>query len=91
MNHKHIKNEAPMLFTAGHDWHLDIFLESNAQIMEINLKVFSKVNPDFVYNIAWNLIQQNGLQTQIPIDVSKINHSTESEKVILFYEIKYCF
>lgn len=91
MNLKHIKKEEPMLFTAGNDWHLDIFLEANAQIIEIQLKAYSIVNPDFIYNIAWNLIQQNGQQTQIPIDVSKINHSTSAEEVMLFYEIKYYY
>lgn len=91
MNCEHIKKEEAMLFSEGCDWHLDIFLESNVQIMEIHLKAFSEVNPDFIYNITWNLIRQNGQQTQIPIDVSKINHSTISEDVILFYEIKYCF
>jgi hypothetical protein len=91
MTKKHIKEEKPMLFTAGNDWHLDIFLEANAQIMEINLKTFSKVKPDYIYNIVWNLVLQNGAQTQIPIDVAKINHSTSDEKVHLAYEITYYF
>ena len=89
MQKKQRDRKEPMLFTPGNDWHLDIFLEANAQITDISLKVYSQEFPNNVYNIAWNLIRQEGIQTQIPIDAAKIGHSNANEKVHLHYEITY--
>ena len=88
---EHLHENVPMLFTAGRDWHLDIFLEANAQVTEISLKVFSHAFPANVYSIAWNLIQQNGTQTQIPIDAAKTGLSTIDEAVHLEYKIVYYY
>lgn len=91
MKYTHIKVEKQMLFTAGNDWHLDIFLEAHAQITDISLKAFSEADPGNIYNIDWSLIRQNGQTTQIPIDVAKTGHSVATENVHLCYEIVYFF
>lgn len=52
-------------------------------------QAFSSVVHSNIYNINWSTIRQNGSHTQIPIDASKINHSSESEKVHLSFHIIY--
>lgn len=78
-----------MSYSLGKDWHYDIILEANAQIVEISLKVFSLVFPGNIYNISWSTIRQNGAETQIPIDAAKIGLSDLSEQVQLAYEVTY--
>ncbi|CAN5592042.1 hypothetical protein BH10BAC5_BH10BAC5_07170 [soil metagenome] len=88
MKEKQIKANVEMLFTAGKDWHLDIFLEANAQVTDLKMRTLSKVSKN-VFSINYYSIIQNGDQTQIPIDVSEIGHSTGKENVHLKYEITY--
>ncbi len=84
-------DDVDMLFSSGQDWHLDIRLPLNAQITEIHLRVYSFSFPDNIYNITWNPIKQAGRFLQIPIDASKIGHSTPDEVVRLAFDITYCF
>lgn len=89
MQTKHIKDSKPMLFTAGHDWHLDIFIEADAQISSVSLKAFSLLFPKNIYNIEYFAVLPKGDETQLPIDVSKVNHSIKEEMVHLDYAITY--
>jgi|SRR5450631_3345009 hypothetical protein len=84
-------DDVDMLFSSGHDWHLDIRLPLNAQITEIHLRVYSFSFPDNIYNITWNTIKQAGRFLQIPIDASKTDHSTSDEVVRLAFDITYYF
>jgi hypothetical protein len=78
-----------MLFSTGKDWHVDIWLPQDAQIVEIHLRVYSFSFPDFIYNINWNYIRPNGNQLQIPIDAARIGHSRPDEVVRLAFDITY--
>ena len=81
---KHEYNtDMDMLFSAGHDWHADIWLPRDAQISEIHLRVYSFSFPDFVYGLTWGTIQPGGDKLQIPIDASKPGHSSIGEAVRL--------
>ena len=78
-----------MLFSTGKDWHVDIWLPRDAQIVEIHLRVYSFSFPDFIYNINWNYIRPNSNRLQIPIDAARIGHSKPDEVVRLAFDITY--
>ena len=59
-----INETKPMLFTAGYDWHLDIFIEANAQVSSVSLKAYSKRVPTNIYSINYFGVLQNGNATQ---------------------------
>jgi len=87
---KHEYNtDIDMLFSAGHDWHADIWLPRDAQISEIHLRVYSFSFPDFVYGLTWGTIQPGGDRLQIPIDASRPGHSSIGEAVRLAIAITY--
>jgi hypothetical protein len=87
---KHEYNaDIDMLYTAGKDWHLDIWLPSDAQITELHLRVYSFAFPDNIYAITWGYIRPSGRRLQIPIDAAKIGNSTSDEVVRLAFDITY--
>ncbi len=78
-----------MLFSTGKDWHVDIWLPQDAQIVEIHLRVYSFSFPELIYNINWNYIRPNSNRLQIPIDAARIGHSKPDEVVRLAFDITY--
>jgi hypothetical protein len=89
MKKSEYNDDVDMLFTAGHDWHVDIWLPAKAQITEIHLRVYSFSFPDYIYTISWSTIKENGGRLQIPIDAAKIGNSSADEVVRLAFDITY--
>jgi hypothetical protein len=87
---KHEYNEdMDMKFTAGRDWHAEIWLPADAQITEIHLRVYSFGHPDQIYKLSWGLIKTTGRHLQIPIDASRSGHSKVEEAVRMAVDITY--
>lgn len=82
-------SDVDMLYSAGHDWHADIWLPSDARIIEIHLRVYSFTFPENIYAITWGYIKLNGNRLQIPIDAAKNGHSAREETVRLAFDITY--
>jgi hypothetical protein len=82
-------DDIDMLFSPGKDWHVDIRLPKDAQIVEMHLRVYSFSFPEFIYNLNWNNMRFSGNQLQIPIDASRIGHSKPDEVVRLAFDITY--
>jgi hypothetical protein len=89
MKKSEYNDDVDMLFTAGHDWHVDIWLPSDAQITEIHLRVYSFPFPDNIYFLSWTDIKSINGRLQIPIDAAKIGNSSADEVVRLAFDITY--
>ena len=89
MTRQQLSDDVAMLPSVSMDWHHDIFLPADAQIMSISLSVYSPVYPDYLYTISWSPIVVNGIKLQVPIDAAKINYSTLDEAVRLAFDIIY--
>jgi hypothetical protein len=89
MQKTELNDDVDMRFSDGGDWHHDIWLPAGAKMTEIHLRVYSFAFPENVYNITWNLIRKNGARLQIPIDASKIGHSSNAESVRLAFDLTF--